>query len=670
METAQVGALGAREAQLRAARQPERLRLETAPQCAVPPPAVQEYPARLRRRHAAREALEAADARFAYGRLATFFAGVLLVVLTLYSLASPWLLSAPVAVFIWLAHRHARALRAREVAIRSIEFYERGLARLEDRWVGTSETGERFRDERHVYANDLDLFGRGSLFELLSLARTRAGEVMLARWLTTPSDLSEIRARQAAVEELAAAMDLREQLAVSGTDVRASVQTDRLLAWAESPMPPRQALRAVIWFFTAVTILAILYLAYTAVWWPLLAVMLVHTVALRAVRDEIDAILSAREPGTQAAFVADALTHRARDLDVLAGILTYLERERFDGSRLVRLQGRLASDGLPASRVIRRLHRLSELQDSLTNMAALPLALFLAGAYTAQDWLLGLALAISGLMLLLRPHLALAIERWRTRYGRRVRVWVETIAEFEALSSLAGYRYEQPEDPFPEIVALDGDPPAGPLFDGVGLGHPLLPRATMVRNDVRLAGETRLLVVSGSNMSGKSTLLRTIGISAVMALAGAPVRATSLRLSPLAIGATLRIQDSLLEGRSRFYAEITRIRTIADIAAGPTPLLFVLDELFHGTNSHDRLVGAEGVLRSLLDRGAIGLITTHDLALTAIGDELAPRAVNVHFEDWFEAGEIKFDYRMKPGAVTRSNALALMRAVGLDVASA
>ena len=269
--------------------------------------------------------------------------------------------------------------------------------------------------------------------------------------------------------------------------------------------------------------------------------------------------------------------------------------------------------------------------------------------------------------MLVRPHLALAVERWRSRYGPRVQVWIETIAEFEALSSLAGYRYEHKDDPFPDIVTPEGPPDAAALFDGVGLGHPLLPRTTMVRNDVRLSGERRLLVVSGSNMSGKSTLLRTVGINAVMALAGAPVRARSLRLSPLAVGATLRIQDSLLEGRSRFYAEITRIRALADIAAGPSPLLFLLDELFHGTNSHDRLVGAQGVLRSLLDRGALGLITTHDLALTAIGDELAPRAVNVHFEDWFAAGDIRFDYRMKPGPVTRSNALALMHAVGLDV---
>jgi DNA mismatch repair ATPase MutS len=179
-----------------------------------------------------------------------------------------------------------------------------------------------------------------------------------------------------------------------------------------------------------------------------------------------------------------------------------------------------------------------------------------------------------------------------------------------------------------------------------------------------------MLLVSGSNMSGKSTLLRTVGINTVLALAGAPVRAAALRITPLAIGATLRIQDSLQEGRSRFYAEITRIRAIADTARGPVPLLFLLDELFHGTNSHDRLAGASGVLRSLIDRGAIGLITTHDLALTAVAHALAPRAVNVHFEDRFEGGEIHFDYRLKPGPVTRSNAIALMRAVGLDVEGA
>ena len=191
---------------------------------------------------------------------------------------------------------------------------------------------------------------------------------------------------------------------------------------------------------------------------------------------------------------------------------------------------------------------------------------------------------------------------------------------------------------------------------------------TAVRNDVALGGShPQALIVSGSNMSGKSTLLRTVGINAVLAFAGAPVRAERLRISPLRVGGTLRIQDSLQEGRSRFYAEISRIRELADLAAGPVPVLFLLDELLHGTNSHDRAVGAAGVLRVLLDRGSIGLITTHDLALTNVANTLGPRASNVHFDDRFEAGEIAFDYVMKPGPVTRSNAIALMRAVGLDV---
>jgi DNA mismatch repair ATPase MutS len=190
-----------------------------------------------------------------------------------------------------------------------------------------------------------------------------------------------------------------------------------------------------------------------------------------------------------------------------------------------------------------------------------------------------------------------------------------------------------------------------------------------VRNDVRLDDGTRMLVVSGSNMSGKTTLLRTVGINAVLALAGAPVRARSMRLTVLEIGATLRVQDSLQAGESRFYAEISRLREILERAGGSSGrgVLFLLDEIFAGTNSHDRRIGAEAVLRSLIQRDAVGLVTTHDLALAEIADRLAPAAANVHFEDRLEGGRMVFDYRMRPGVVARSNALELMRSVGLDV---
>jgi len=333
-------------------------------------------------------------------------------------------------------------------------------------------------------------------------------------------------------------------------------------------------------------------------------------------------------------------------------VLARLEKESFHAERLVSLQHQLArADGrrrpVAASASIHRLHWLVEL----------------------HDWQHNLIFAMVAAAMLWGTHIAIVIEAWRRAHGRHVREWLRSCGEFEALASLSAYRYEHPDDPFPEIA---GATARAALFDAAALGHPLIPAARMVRNDVLLDGSggperSALLVVSGSHMSGQRPLQRKVGVTAVLAFAGAPVRAGRLRVSPLRIGATLRIQDSLQEGRSRFYAEITRIRELADLAEGSMPVLFLLDELLHGTNSHDRAVGAAGILRALLDRGAIGLITTHDLALTNVADTLGSRASNVHFDDRFEAGEIAFDYVMKPGPVTRSNAIALMRAVGLDV---
>jgi DNA mismatch repair ATPase MutS len=259
-------------------------------------------------------------------------------------------------------------------------------------------------------------------------------------------------------------------------------------------------------------------------------------------------------------------------------------------------------------------------------------------------------------------HLAAAIEGWRREFGPKVSVWLSAVAEYEVLSSLAAYAYEHPADPFPSFVE------EGPArFDGTELGHPLVPAARMVRNDVHLTPQVPVLIVSGSNMSGKSTLLRTVGVNVILAMSGAPVRALHLTLTPLTVGATLHVHDSLQAGRSRFFAEIERIRAVADLTARTPKPLFLLDELLQGTNSHDRAIGAEALVRSLIDRGAIGLITTHDLALAAIADRSGGRAANVHFEDELRGGELVFDYTMRPGPVTDSNALELMKAVGLPV---
>jgi DNA mismatch repair ATPase MutS len=238
---------------------------------------------------------------------------------------------------------------------------------------------------------------------------------------------------------------------------------------------------------------------------------------------------------------------------------------------------------------------------------------------------------------------------------------LDAIGDLEALISLSGYSYEHPGDPFPELAE------GAALFEAVSIGHPLLPSATCVRNDVAIADETRVLLISGSNMSGKSTLLRTIGINTVLAMAGAPVRAQGLRLTPLQVGANIRINDSLHEGSSRFYAEITRLRHLNELAARTPALLFLLDEVLQGTNSRDRFAGAQGVIRALLGRGAIGLVTTHDLALTEIDVAARGRLRNLHFQDELRDGRMKFDFKLHEGIVTKSNGLELMRSIGLDV---
>ncbi|MFY9977599.1 MAG: mismatch repair protein, partial [Candidatus Sulfotelmatobacter sp.] len=258
-------------------------------------------------------------------------------------------------------------------------------------------------------------------------------------------------------------------------------------------------------------------------------------------------------------------------------------------------------------------------------------------------------------------QVAFAAERWRQAHGLSTRSWLEAVGEIEALLCLAAYSFEHPADPFPEFVE------GAAYFEGEELGHPLVPAATCVRNSVKIGGEVSVLLVSGSNMSGKSTQLRAVGTNVVLAMAGAPVRARRLRLTPLQVGASIRVNDSLQEGSSRFYAEITRLRKIFDLAGSQPALICLLDELLQGTNSNDRRIGAEGVVRALANRGAIGLVSTHDLALTGIGGSLDGRVRNVHFQDELTGGKLKFDYILRDGVVTKSNGLELMRSIGLDV---
>lgn len=585
------------------------------------------------RRLEARRARAAQQARLhrmmAEARLAAFLAIGLVAGLAFWAerIAAYWLL-APVLLFVALVIWHGRVRRTHRRMERAAEFYERGLARLDNQWKGKGNAGVRFLDEHHPNALDLDLFGSGSLFELLCTVRTRKGEDTLAAWLLAPAPVDEVRGRQAAVAELGPRLDLREELALLGDELPSAIDLAALGAWGGAP-----AQLGLGWPRIVAAALPVCTLTALVAWWgggigsvPFLAALAVQGgFALWLLR--------------RVCRVVQPVEKAAHDLALFAGILGRLEREPLTAPYLRRLREKLETLGVPPSR---RIAQLGRLVDWLTAQRNQFFALFAP-------------------LLLWTTQMAFAIEAWRVTAGSAITRWFDAVGEFEALCALAAYAYENPLDPFPEIVS------EGPCLAGEGLGHPLMPINQCVRNDVDLGGQLRLLVVSGSNMSGKSTLLRTVGINTVLALAGAPVRAHRLRISALVIGATLRIQDSLQAGRSRFYAEIMRVRQLLEMAKGSPPLLFLLDEFLLGTNSHDRRLGAEAVIRSLLDCGSIGLITTHDLALAEIADRLVPRAANVHFEDRFEGRRLSFDYRMRPGIVTTSNALALMRSVGIDV---
>jgi len=235
------------------------------------------------------------------------------------------------------------------------------------------------------------------------------------------------------------------------------------------------------------------------------------------------------------------------------------------------------------------------------------------------------------------------------------------VKPYEALAALSAYAYEHPTAVFPEFVE------EGPYFEAEAFAHPLLPEAQAVRNDLRLDRSLRLVLISGPNMAGKSTFVRAVGINAVLAQCGGTVQAHRLRMSRLALGASICVLDSLQGGVSRFYAEIQRLKLISDMTKKPVPVMFLLDELLSGTNSHDRLTGTQFLVRALVAHGAVGLITTHDLALAKIADDTALNAVNVHFQDEMVDGKMVFDYKLRPGIVQKSNAIPLMRAVGLDV---
>jgi hypothetical protein len=626
----------------------------------TPPPSAQHvlsaYDARLAALRAEASALDARSSRFSLLRGLTFAGALTGGGSAIFGDApAPVGAAAGVmaAVFVGLLVAHARLVTRMTAREQRIGLYVRARKRVTGDFAGFPERGDRFAPGEHDYAGDLDVFGQASLFQLLSTAQTGEGEATLAAWLATPASAGAVAARQAAVRELSGLTAFREDLAALGIQAGAhGREAEPLIAWAEAPPaltapeggPGAQRMSALV---TAAKVLVPVTLALIAAsrlvpagqlgllrhaWLVPLAAQLAVLVALRPVVEPILAGAASRE------------TPFGRYRPILACI----EGQAFSSPLLVELRGALAgaaspgAAGAPASREMTALETLVGYSD-LRHSAVIHV--------------------LANLVLLWDVWCALALERWRLRAGRRVRAWMRSLGQIEALASLATFAHENPDFAYPEVRE------GAPRFEATGLGHPLIRRDRRVTNDVELdgAGAGAALLVTGSNMSGKSTLLRAIGVNAVLALAGAPVCASSLALSPVAVRTSMRVNDSLEGGVSHFYAELKRLKRVVDSVNRGEPVLFLLDEILHGTNARERQIGARAVVRHIVEKGAIGAVSSHDMGLADLEQETGGRVRNMHFEELVVEDKMSFDYKLKPGVVTTANALRLMKIIGIAV---
>lgn len=541
------------------------------------------------------------------------------------------------ALVLW----HARVIEQEEDARRWARVNRDAIARVTDRWHELPENGKRFTNPTHPYAEDLDLFGKGSLYQRISVAHTRFGQDALARWLSHPCTIADVQRRQQATRALAPALDERQRLEANALAVvepagerrgapKEAPDPEPLLRWAESePVLAQRPL--LVWaarLLPPVTIAGIV--AAFAFGAPPFAWGIPLFVQLALA-------WSAREPTTRT-FLAVSATEGA--FLRYGAMLEVLEGLKAKSELLDQLRSNVTREGGSASGAMREFRTGVGWYDLRHN---------------------GLVHPFVNALLLWDIHCTLKLERWQLRHGKSARSWFVALGELEALSSLAGLAHDEPGFCFPEV----SDGPA--VFRADGLGHPLIARAQRVANDVSLPEPGTALLVTGSNMSGKSTLLRAMGLAAVMALAGGPVCARALVTARFRVGTSIRISDSLAKGVSHFYAELEKLKAVVDATGGAEPVLFLLDEILHGTNSRERQIGARWVLAELLERGATGAVSTHDMGLCRLSDDLMQRVQQVHFRESVENGKMTFDYKLRPGPVTEGNALRLMQTVGLEV---
>ncbi|GAB3986980.1 MutS family DNA mismatch repair protein [Spirosoma daeguense] len=543
--------------------------------------------------------------------------------------------------FLVLLKKHQKVRRERDLNHQLVFINQDEAARLKRQYL-RPETGEQYASPTHYYSGDLDVFGKHSLFRLLNRTHTYEGRNRLVKWLKFPAAPDAIRLRQMAAAELKPQLDWRQQFeALANLEETIDHSPEKLVKWAtvaETPLPGY--LNSVRFILPAITLS--LFSAWLMGHVPGVAVlvgMAVHGMVLSLVSKQV------KEASEQTFDISNAL-------GAFWNLFEQAEQVKGDTLRLEAIRNVLTDNKLSASAAVRQLASLTEGLNFRRN----PYFYLFVGIVTLWD-----------------IHYLFRLERWRKTYGPDLAQWFNALGELEALNSLAGFAYAHPDYVTPDIADEQL------VLDFTSAAHPLLPPERSIANSLEVKGVGQTLLITGSNMSGKSTFLRTVGTNVVLALAGAVVSAKRFWCSPVCVFTSMRTQDSLEESTSSFYAELKRLQTLINLTKQPdaenrqngkqVPVLYFLDEILKGTNSADRHRGAEALIRQLHKTTASGFVSTHDLELGQLTD--ADEFVrNFHFQSDLEEGKLIFDYKLRNGICQSFNASQLMQAIGIDMEAA
>lgn len=564
-------------------------------------------------------------------RLAVFIAGVVIsAVVTGYSLPAGIItVILMTAVFIFLVLRFS-------VCSERIEF-TRNLLTINDNEVNALNgdysafaSGSEWTDSRHDFSGDLDLFGEDSLFRYLNRTVTGPGKKFLAEWLMNPCrDGSGINARQEAVKELSGKLDWRQKFSSYGLDKPLSIEEIKNLEeWLNSRNNLFRSglMKSVPLVLPSAAILTLL-LAFTGIL-PYRVFFLLFLFNLFLVGIFLNRINR----------IHSMVTRKEIFLSSVENLIRSFESEKFNSSILNKIQGKIYSEQDSAANRIRKLRNLIRAFDSRLNL----FVGFILNGFLLWDF-----------------HCINRLEKWRESAASDLPAWLSLLGEIDAFNSLAGYAFNNPGNIYPEVTN------GIPVLDAAGLGHPLLQRESRVDNDFKINHNGLVFIITGANMAGKSTFLRTVSVNMILAMAGAPVCARKMCFTPVSLFTSMRTTDSLSHNESYFYAELKRLKSLKERLEKGEKLLFILDEILKGTNSSDKSTGSKLFLKQLIDLGGTGLIATHDISLGEMEQEFPENVVNKCFEIGIDGEEISFDYILRDGITRKMNAVVLMKQMGI-----